>query len=113
MKQVTVIQTGKTQRHCYSIMFAFSVSRDNSSRQCDTFLQRAVLNFHTTIIIKTTIGFSISMKCISNKNQTIQFHVCRARFCSKQATHTQIKKTVHKKIRTENVMLHTSIIQIE
>ena len=46
-------------------------------------------------------------------NNTMTFHVCRARFCSKQATHTQIKKTVHKKIRSENVMLHTSIIQIE
>ena len=86
------------------------------SKQRDTLLQRAVLNFHTKIIIKTTIRFSISSKfAYQTKNQTIQwpntFSVCRGRFCSKQITIQLRRQRI--KNRSESVMLYITIIQIE
>ena len=72
------------------------------SKQCDTSLQRAVYNFHTTIIIKTIIGSSISMK-LAYQTQIKQYNdqshlVCGEHGFVVNKINTSIKKTVHKKI---------------
>ena len=45
------------------------------SKQRDTSIQRAVYNFHTTIIIKPTIGSYISMKWHIKPNNTMTNHI--------------------------------------
>ena len=72
------------------------------SKQFDTSLQRAVYNFHTTIIIKTIIGSSISMK-LAYQTQIKQYNdqshlVCGEHGFVLNKINTSIKKTVHKKI---------------
>ena len=81
----------------------YSEERFPNDRDCKDILsftkQRAF--FHTTIIIKSTIWFSISMK-FAYQTKTKQYNDQPHLMCVEHGfvvnkTHTSIKKTVHKK----------------
>ena len=91
----------KKNRHLFTLHF-LGFELPSFPKQCDTLIQRAVLHFQSTIMIKTTIGSSISLKLEYEKkikqynDQSHSKCVRRARLCNKQQTHFNYEGSAQK-----------------